>query len=66
MNMTLPFWTLPLAITLLFVGLAIHKLPASSGPYDIGSAFEGLVKLCAAIIGSLLVWIAYLLVVVNT
>lgn len=61
MTITFPFWTLPLALTLLFCGLAVYTLPKSSGPYDIGAGMEGIVKLGSAIVGSLLVWIAYLL-----
>lgn len=66
MTITLPFWTVPVALNVLFCGLALYKLPNPQGPYDIGSFIDGTLKMGGAVIGSLLVWIAYLLVLLAT
>jgi hypothetical protein len=61
--MTLPIWSIPLALTIaIWTWALLAPEPPSRGDYDFSGAFRGLARLAGCIIGTLLFWLVYFMV----
>lgn len=56
---TIPSWSIPLIMTIIFMIIAIRSGPESSGDYDFGSSFVALLCLAGGVIASLILWVIY-------
>lgn len=60
MSLTLPVWSIPLALTIAVWAWALLTPDyVPRGDYDFGGAIRGLAQLAACIIGTLLFWLVY-------
>lgn len=58
--MTIPAWSIPLALTLAIWAWPLLKAPyVPRGDYDFGGAIRGLAELAVCIIGTLVFWLVY-------
>lgn len=58
--LTIPAWSLPLALTLgLWAWMIFWPEPGSRGDYDFGPALRGLARLAGSVIGTLFFWLVY-------
>lgn len=64
MNVTIPYWSIPAALTVLFclIAVAAPMTYKSSGSYDFGRGFLAIFYGALAIILSLAVWLAFFII----
>ncbi|MBG7616518.1 hypothetical protein IWC96_14665 [Brevundimonas sp. BAL450] len=63
MTFSLPFWSIPLAMTVVFWTAAIcWPLPPGGGSYDFGTPIRAALHLTLALIATLVVWLVFFMV----
>lgn len=63
MELTLPLWSIPVALTVVaIVGCVLWPIRSTGGDYDFGSAFEAVFHLIVCAFTVLVIWLVFFII----
>lgn len=63
MELTLPLWSIPVALTVVaIVGFVLWPIRSTGGDYDFGAAFEAIFYLIVCAFVVLVIWLVFFII----